>query len=441
MPNKTLVVFTYAPAGLGHLRVVNALAEGCKKDLPYILLGTTDRGIGSIHNFISLNPLARRLMEWVQRGQPQEVFTTLYRKYLRKSSENLLKDIVKSVKDSGETPDQILFVCAHFGIAHKLSVIRKKLEEQLKVNTYIIVQVTDDSPQHIWYVPNVDLICVPSQYTKEELEAYAKSNNLGHSPIEVLPYPISPSFSEKLSDNRYTERAMQLNKVSKSKVNICIPISGAAVSTLFYTHLIQCLSQKSAECTFHVVSRSAPFTYSFIEEINTFSNVKTYVSGSDKNVVELYENLYKNEVIGLEITKPSEQAFKALLSSESVGGSVLLFSSPVGRQEYDNIDFLRRHNLIITKEEQTRLWELSEKSLNISEGEILDLFEEKRHLRGLELPSGSKKAASFIWWCLKQGLFEKILEQGLMSESKDIETSANGVEVFWERVYKLAGII
>ena len=127
--NDCLVVFTYAPAGLGHLRVVNSLAEGLVTETTPVLLGSSDKGIGSIHKFISLNPTARSIMEWVQRDGLQTIFTFLYRNYLRSSSGNLYAEIVEALSERLKTPKKIVFICAHFGIAHKLSVIKEKLEK------------------------------------------------------------------------------------------------------------------------------------------------------------------------------------------------------------------------------------------------------------------------------------------------------------------------
>lgn len=437
MDKETLIVFTYAPAGLGHLRVVNSLAEGLPPSQTPVLLGSSDLGIETIHKFISINPYARSLMEWVQSGSLQTIFAHFYRNYLRSSSKELYQQIIQSVSERLEMPKKIVFVCTHFGLAHKLSVIKNKIETQLNAKVYVIVQVTDDSPQYIWYVPGVDLICVPSEFTKKALGDYAKKENLRESPIEVLPYPLNPFLGEKLSQNRFRERSAQLDKVSEKNVNIALPISGAAVSMEFYYHIIDRLTSKSRTYTFHVVSRLAPFTIKFIDNIKKYKNVKLHVSSFDKEVVDLYDELYKKEVISLEVTKPSEQAFKALLSTEDIGGSLLLFSKPVGRQEYDNIEFLRRHNMLFSKEEQEFLWQKSDKSESISELSIIEMFGEKMHLRGIELPIGSDRAANFIWWCLNHGIFERMLSQGMVEDRANLETRDDGVKVFWDKVRKM----
>jgi hypothetical protein len=376
-------------------------------------------------------------MEWVQRGTPQDIYTYFYRNYLKSSVGKLYSEIIEAVNERLEVPKKIVFVCTHFGIGHQLSVIKERLEKELNAKVYLVVQVTDDSPQSAWYVPNADLLCVPSEYTKKELEAYAKKNKLGTSTIIVLPYPVNPFLAEKLSQTRFREKVQQLNRVSETMVNIALPISGAAVSMDFYKHIINKLSTKSRSYTFHIVSRLAPFTKAFLKEVKSFGNVKTYYSHNDKEVVDLYDQLYKKEVISLEITKPSEQAFKALLSTEDIGGSLLLFSRPIGRQEYDNLEFLRRHRMLFTKDEHQFLWQKAKNSESISDGSINELFEDKKHIRGIELPMGSNETANFIWWCLREGIFEKMLEQGMGALNTEVETQSNGVELFWDRVNDL----
>ncbi len=433
---KILVVFTYAPAGLGHLRVVNSLSEALADKDSAVLLGAYDRGIESIHKFISINLVARSIMEWVQRGEPQKIFTRLYRNYLKAGSKNLYEKIYDVFEQRVDVPKNIIFVCAHFGIAHQLAAIKTTIEKEIGVNVYLVVQVTDDSPQYIWYVPKADLTFVPSEKTKEDLIAYGRKEKLLPTKFEVVPYPVSPFLCEKLSANQFRNRVKQVERFSQETIQMAVPISGAAVSMEFYRHLIDKLNSKSSNFTFHVVSRLVTFTKLFINKAKNLPNVKVYTSSFDREVVDLYDELYKKEIISLEITKPSEQAFKALLTTEQVGGSILLFSKPVGRQEYDNLAFMRRHNLIFTEEEQKYLWDKAEKSESISDLSIVELFENKGKIRGMELPFGSENAANFIWWCIKHGLFEKMMEQG-QYEDKNPETKSNGVEIFWEKVKDL----
>jgi hypothetical protein len=431
--SSTLIIFTYAPAGLGHLRVVNALSEGLEDKKSLVLLGASDKNIEAIHKFTSINLIARAMMEYVQRSFLQTLSTKLYRNYLRSSSYKLYDKINEIIDERIHCPKTIVFACTHFGLAHQLSVIKEKLEKERSVHIILAVQVTDDSPQYIWYVPGSDVIFVPSIRTKETLEAYAVKSKLPSVNIEVVPYPVNPLLGEQLSDSRKQARKNQLNSVSNDTVNIAIPISGAAVSMFFYQHLIKSLSSKSRDCKFHVVSKLAPFTNQFLDSVKNLDNVKIYVSSYDREVVDLYDEMYQKEIISLEVTKPSEQAFKALFSSDQIGGSILLFSDPVGRQESDNLAFLRSHGMIFTEDENRYLWAKAEKSESISDLSMIDLFENKGKMRGLELPWGSIKSSNYIWWCLKHGIFEQIYEHGLY-KPKSPEIDSSGVALFWKRI-------
>jgi hypothetical protein len=76
------------------------------------------------------------------------------------------------------------------------------------------------------------------------------------------------------------------------------------------------LHRENARFFFLVISKTAGFTQSFLKRMKRRDYVTVYESSHDKQVVEAYENLYKEKLISFELTKPSEQVFKALLSSE-----------------------------------------------------------------------------------------------------------------------------
>jgi hypothetical protein len=166
--------------------------------------------------------------------------------------------------------------------------------------------------------------------------------------------------------------------------------------------------------------------------------VKLTTSAVDRDIIDSYENIYTHEVIAVEITKPSEQAFKALISPEKKGGSILLFSEPVGRQEFDNLDFLRRHYLIPLVSEQRTLWHYAEKNISLDTDK--DLQKEIKKWRGIFLPNDPVAAAGFIKWCLDQKIFYEMLNLNMASRKDDINTyelSPHGVVEFWRKVATL----
>ena len=117
-----------------------------------------------------------------------------------------------------------------------------------------------------------------------------------------------------------------------------------------------------------------------------------------------------------------------MISPKEVGGTILLFNQPVGRQEYENLNFLKRHNLIPSKIEKFHLWELAEKNNPVSES-ILDMA---HNWRGLRLPLEESKTAQFIVWCFKQKIFQKMMHFGHLFKSPEI--GDDGVERFWQKV-------
>lgn len=126
--------------------------------------------------------------------------------------------------------------------------------------------------------------------------------------------------------------------------------------------------------------------------------VYLYIGSSDRKVIENYQYVYDKNTISLEITKPSEQSFKALIEPTKENAPILLFSNPVGRQEVDNLDFLRRHQLIPSLTD--------EKNLYLQKNEI-ELLKKAVKWRGIILPQHSKNAAEFIYWLLKKGFLKK----------------------------------
>jgi len=147
--------------------------------------------------------------------------------------------------------------------------------------------------------------------------------------------------------------------------------------------------------------------------------------------VNMYEDTYMHEIISLEIVKPSEQTFKALINPGRRGGVILLFTEPIGRQEFDNLDFLKRHKLIPAKHEQTILWKEAEKNGDVSQ----EMYTKALQWRGLILPQDPQKAADFILWALKT----KLLFQMMHKKEENIddkELSPYGVELFWKKVKK-----
>ncbi len=159
----TCIVFTYAPAGLGHLRVTDALRHGLPENAQPILLPESSGSIRWIHALTSRNPLGKRLMEWAQYGWKEDIVTRVYRRSLRKDAKYLEEELIKILKQRMELPERLLVIATHFGLAHQLSVVKKNIERRERVKVTIVMQVTDDSPQKIWYVPGIDLITVPSE--------------------------------------------------------------------------------------------------------------------------------------------------------------------------------------------------------------------------------------------------------------------------------------
>lgn len=431
-----MIVFTYAPAGLGHLRVTDALYEGLPRESSPLLLGSQAKGIALLHRIMSVHPVMRRLFEWGQTGPFQDLITRVYRWQIRTQRELLYQQLMTLLDQRIELPKTVLIIATHYGLAHQAAAIKDDIAQERGIQVFVIVQVTDDSPQYIWLVPGADLTMVPSQYTRDGLREYARMSGLPAGDIVVSAYPISPKLTQALDKKAIFSRRHQLDPDSTSQIHVSVPISGAAVGLEYITELVDRLHQLSDRLLFHIVSRSAPYTLFFLRDMIERPFVKLYVSEQDREVVNWYEAVYQKHQIALEITKPSEQAFKALLRPDQNGGSVLLLAEPVGRQEYENVAFLQRHGLIPHPSEHDDLWRMALRNDELAATKRgKELFEMAQEWRGIILPHDPEQAAGFISWCQRQGIFLQMMRFERQPDRTDqTEVHSHGVRAFWDQV-------
>lgn len=434
-----MVVFTYAPAGLGHLRVTDALYEGLPATANPVLLGAFDPVIQSIHRITSTSVWLRSVMEWVQHGKPEELFTAAYRHNLQSTSQRLYTQLETLILQRIEPPKVVVVVSTHFGLAHQLAMVKDQLMTECNVKLVLALIVTDDSPQRIWYVPSADIIFVPSESTKESLQEYGRRNHLARSNFKVVSYPLSPLLGQSLSKWDYQRRLSQLSPESGSQIFVSLPVSGAATGLSFITKTIERLRLLSPRFKFCLTLRKSSHTNQMIEDYKNVEAVSLYGSVKDKEVVDLYQQAFLDQVISLEVTKPSEQAFKALFTTKQVGGAVLLFSKPIGRQEYDNLKFLERHELIPSAHQHRQLFDGFVAGLGLND---LDqgIHEGLNSWRGLVLPEDVFQAAEFIWWAHRQGLLLAMAKAGARVKKRighAHELGADGVEQVWRTIHDL----
>ena len=428
--DSLLIVLTYAPAGLGHLRVTDALYHGLSENTKPVLFGSRDETIKKIHRYTSIHPWARKIYEWMQDGPFSFFFIRIYKAYLSKNTKILYRELTAILE--GSKASKILFVATHFGLAHQIVSLRQRIEGERGVRIFVAVSVTDDYAHPMWYVEGANVITVPSKKTKEKFLKIRQDFMFKEVRIEVLPYPLSPFLTSPLSPAEAKNRFEQLLGSLNVPIHISIPVSGAAVGLTYYSELISELLNLSQRFIFHIVSRQALYTEGFLRRFSGNSRVKIYSSKVDSEVVDFYDNLFLSQTISLEITKPSEHAFKALLDSNKKGGVLLLFTQAFGFQELSNLEFLKRHYLIPEEDTQKLIWEMGE----VSE----KLKNDACGWRGLKLPDSPKAAAQFIGWCLRAGIFSQMLL--CRGDPKEIdpepgELSKNGVQKFWELAYGL----
>jgi len=429
---STCIILATSPTGLGHLRVTDALYHGLPKNAAPILLGAQAPLESTLYRFISLNRFTKKIMEMVEMPPLDKPLALLGRKFLRSNTSNIHHQLKTILNGRLVVPKTVLLVSSHNMLSHQMGQIKKKLAAETGANIFLVQQVTDDSPQAIWYVQDADLIFVPSEYTKAKLLEYARKSRLPLVPIVVTAYPVSPLLGEAMSEHELSEREKQLDPSEKVDVHVTMPVPGAAVGTSFMVDYIQKMHQYSSRFVFHVVSREAPFTNSFVQKVAGLSYVKLLTSKHDRTTVDNYEKVFREQTIALDVTKPSEQAFKALLTPKQKGGVIILFSTPVGGQEFDNLHFLRNHSLMPSLHDHKILWDRAQKNETIGERELLTKAD---HWRALRLPDDPEQASIFTMWCMREGLFAKMLDYTRAEKGNEVQS--NGVEQFWTHVARL----
>lgn len=416
-----LIVFTYAPAGFGHLRVMDALYDGLSDKTNARILDTHDQRLTYFHRLSSVHPLVRRVFEWMQQGFPEEIFARVYRSYLHARTKSLYEQIETVISQHKERPKTLLVIATHFGLGHQFGKIKEQIEKEFGLKMILIVQVTDDSPQKLWFVPEADVIFVPSSYTQQRLLEYGNRRRLKLPKIEINTYPISPLLTEKLNQERYQDRIDQVKPETTSPIQVIIPVSGAAVGLDFFIKLCTQLHEKNSRFKFHILVKKTLYTEMFVSKMIELPYINLHISPQDRQMVNHYEEIYKEENIAIEITKPSEQSFKALLSPYQVGGSILLFTRPIGRQEYDNLNYLRRGNFIPSKEQNHQILHAAK------ENQKLDL--DPSGWRGMQLSDNPRKAADLIDWLIRKNFL-----YSMTTATEQDSWDSSGVDKFWEKV-------
>jgi hypothetical protein len=425
------IILTTVPTGLGHIRVTKALAKGLPTPIQPTILGVQDETTAMLYRIISTNFYLRWLLEFTQTNPIVERTSTEILNFIQTSdtqgTEIMLKGFI------GDDPKvKIIIVSTHAFIAQK---IQKIINNKTIPNPiFHAVIITDDSPQRFWMV-DADMIFAPSHYTKNTLEKLYKKDNRQVPLIKVNPYPINPEFCEKLRPEVLYNKIEQLHPENPQKARICIPVSGAAVQLNYYTTLIEELlaqdtKNQNREFTFSIVTRKGNYTRPFISHFREELEVSFHIGANDEQTVELYDQLYHQpNPPAIEITKPSEQAFKALTTPDTIGGPLLLLTDPVGRQEYDNLNFLERHSLMPSPHEHL---ELLEAFMSDNKEKLENMREMAHTWRCLRLPSNPHEASQFIVNGFKHGIF--IAMQDYRRYTHTDELSPDGVKQIWETI-------
>jgi len=444
--SDTAIIFAQAPTGLGHLRVTKALYEAMPPACHGVLLTSQAETETWIHRITSVTPWGKWLFEYMQYGWRERLIAPLIRANLANNGDIVKSQLETIFEQYPHKPTTALIIATHFQLAHQIASIKREVSNNSGIKIILVVVVTDDSPQLAWVVPGADLTVVPSQETKNVLHRYAWEHNKFHSlPFIVSSYPVSPILSQQTSEHMHTLRLKQLDSDNTNvHIEVMVPISGAGTQQRFLLDLMATLNKEYMRFRFTTVMRRVNFTDQFAMLLETLPYIHMITSASQRETIDLYTGAYKRTPFAFEITKPSEQAFKCILTPKMNGGVIMLLSYPIGRQEYDNLDFLRRHRLIPTKEEQEILYRLMDgceaDTLGKCKAETNSLLlsrmrDKARRWRGMTLPRDPETASQFIHWCLTNRIFEAMGRY--RRDVHNLEVAADGASRFWKMIEEI----
>lgn len=420
--NDTLFIFTTTPAGLGHIRVMDAIEDGKPGLITSVSLGIFDIKSSKIHDLGSRVKLFTRVTEFYQTNPfAESLVTNLYTAYLKKHTQNIIKTFQETAQKYPNYKKWVV-ISTHFALAYSISAAKSQIEKTLGIKLYLCVIVTDDSPQRVWAVKGSDIIFTPSKYCKDELSKLLPPEK--QDILRSTPFPLVPRLSQKLTVEEFQFQVKQLDPTKNTPIQIEIPISGAAVQTDFFQKLIENLSQEGYEFT--VTGQESMLTKTFFENIKRLPRVQLSIGVDPWQTVKFYESIfYQPNRPSIELTKPSEQAFKALLNPRQRGGVILLLTPPIGRQEYDNLNFLVRHGLMPNQEEEKALF---------TQKDLSQWLEKAKNWRAIKLPNDPLKASQFIKMLKSSGILYSMLSCVIPD---DPELKDNGVARIWEEIIKL----
>lgn len=424
----TLVIFTTSPTGLGHIRVMDALREGLPQSVKSVQIGLENVKANKIHSLGSRIPILTKITEFYQTYKlPEILFNFVYTFFLKFNKKEAYQELSR-VKDEFPGRKNWVIVATHFGLAHTISAAKKPFEKNFGVKITLATIVTDDSPQRVWAVEGADLIFTPSPQTSAQLSKFLKDKT--KTRVVTVSFPVSPRLAQPLADDEFKLLETQLDPSETSSLHIEIPVSGAAVQLNFLKNLIFNLSDGPFEFT--VIGQDSEFSKTFFDYVRKLPRIQVSIGANARQTVDLYESLfYQKKRPAVEITKPSEQAFKAILTPSERGGVILLLTPPIGRQEKDNLNFLIRHDLLPSNEMQR---ELEDHLLNqelLPDEEMHRWHYRASHWRAIRLPQDPKRAAIFIQRLKKNGVLFAMLSY--VSEGRT-ELTSNGVAQIWQEI-------
>jgi len=133
----TLFIFTTSPAGLGHIRVMDAIKEGRPSGITSVDIGITNIRANRIHDLGSRVKLFVKLTEFYQTNPlAEKIVTFYYAWYLRHHKKEVIREFQKIATQYPKNKVWVI-ISTHFALAHSISAAKEELEKSLGIKIYL----------------------------------------------------------------------------------------------------------------------------------------------------------------------------------------------------------------------------------------------------------------------------------------------------------------
>lgn len=299
-----------------------------------------------------------------------------------------------------KSPDNSWLVFTNADVAQAYARAKIKNPDHAFKEAKSIVVVTDNFPINIhlfWLIP-CDYLVVPNQETLASAYSaltYWDKMWPGQKPpkIVVNSFPIHPTHEEAMPTELQKNRRQALDSYDFTKPQAAFLLGGASVQAEYMQILVK---QSCWWLQPYSVLRNHIQTRSLQDAITSVPKGRVDLVSDNNALIQALNQRMSENPPDIIVVKPGELSNLARLPTDSRGGGQLFFTHPVGNQEKQNIEYLRRKGLMLSEFDGQKLIQDFKGKTPTSPGKILYWSSQSRRLRAIRLPDDPYQAARFM---------------------------------------------